>query len=178
MATTVVQTRSELFAELHSTDADMERIAMEFKAQYIALSAKKADLLTRLQALPESGIGEPVLLAFDDAKRTIHWATGEIKLGLKPYRFVKALYFAKKRRLHTMTLEKRVWGKMGNPKSPAVKTMVSRLEKQLREAGFPCKIVHLNHKGHVLHTKNRITGEIYDSRQAEVSGYKLVTVFL
>ena len=162
-------------------DKQEQRIAeqrAELKIEHAAALAEIEELLALSQEWNTNGTIAPVPLTFDDGKRTIGWVGGEVKLGKKPYRFVKALYFAKKQRLRTTTLENRVWGKMGNPAFGAVKTMVSRLEKVLRENGCPYKIVHLNYKGHVLRTVNRNNGKTYDARQMELSGYKLVAKFL
>jgi len=180
--------QSELVDRLRCFAARRERIATnrarrleeEAKDQTdeAAMAIEETEVFARLAELNTSGTVAPVPLTFDDGKRTIGWVGGEVKLGKKPYRFVKALYFANGQRLLATTLENRVWGKMGNPAFGAVKTMVSRLEKVLRENGCPYKIVHLNYKGHVLRTVNRNNGKTYDARQMELSGYKLVAKFL
>jgi len=175
--TSVALAQSEIFDRLRVNHAERQRIAdaqTQLAIENAALLAEETELLARLQELNEGSMATTVPLAFDDTRRMLRWAGGEVRLGKKPYRFVKVLYFAKEWRLHLTTLEKRVWGKRSTPKSGTVKVMVCRLEKTLRMVKFPYRIVHVNYKGHVLRTQNRITGQIYTARQVEVAGYKLV----
>ena len=150
----------------------LDRLRVNY-AERNRLADEEASLWSMLQTL-QSGKVAPVPLVFDPDRQTIRWDGGSVHLGWKPCRIVKALYFAKKRRLLITTLEARAWGKNGNPKSNTVRQTLFRLKNALQAEHFPYEIVSVYCKAQNIETKNRITGATYQFSQPAISGYKLV----
>ena len=142
--TTATILESEILDRLRVNLAERKRLADE--------EAGLWDLLAKVQ----SGAGAPVPLAFDDDKRTIRWDGGSVCLGKKPYRFVKALYFAKKRRLKRAQVDYIVWKKQIVGGRTVYETF-RQLRNTLREAQFPYEIVRRMQSGQIKTVENPIT---------------------
>ncbi len=95
----------------------------------------------RLRILTGAKSGIPTL-AFDRDGRTIRWKTGEILLGPKAFCFVKALWFAQKRRLRTDQLGQIVW-KNEAISSETVRIFLWRMKIRLKKHHFPFEIVQV-----------------------------------
>ena len=179
-ATELLEMEHELAAKRAELQ-EQERMFADEKAKVIAqattLSAQKIEILALLQSLPVSVPSKPVPLIFDNDKQTICWAGGNVKLGKIPFRFVKVLYFAKKRRLKIETVDKRVWLALKGRQSTDHRTICRafyRLQGELKAANFPYEIVNVkNEKKVFTHTDMVTQQERQVVVEPEVKGFKL-----
>jgi DNA repair exonuclease SbcCD ATPase subunit len=148
---------------------EKEKISTE-EAEWLQQEIKLRALLHELN---ENGATTPVPLEFDTASRTIRWVGGSVKLGKKPYKFVKALYHAKKRRAVSHWLIQKVWGNELKHKS-TVKSTVTRLNKRLEETNCPYKVNSATCFLPVIYMQDPATDRIIDSNdRPPVKGFRL-----
>lgn len=183
--------QKEIFDELRLIDAGRQKIAdkrtwlanerakqqaME-KEWWIAekeLAERDKELRERLQNLIIDGELAPVSLVFDENTRTILWDGGSVKLGAKPFKILKVLYFAPIRRAKIHQLAERVWG-ISSKHHSTVKSTVSRLNLELKKAKCPYKIVGAKCLQPIVYKKDPVTHKIKDGmNRPPIKGYKLV----
>ena len=154
--------------------ARARRLEEEAKAQVeeMELQIEKATLIAQLQELNESNIVTPVPLVFEPDGKTIRWAGGSVRLGCKPYKFVKVLYFAKKQRLKRDRIDKKVW-KKEMVADRTVHVTFYELRKNLAEAKCPYEIARIKFKENITTVAHPITKTEKVIIQAEVEAYGL-----
>jgi len=168
---------------------ELRRQIDELVATLAELRKQESEIIRQML----SGVEVPeVPLQFDDKMQTVQWFGKSLKLGGKSYLFLKTLWYAPRHRKKIESLEQSVWKlkKPWNPKEHrrqvAVKTkkevrrvkvasrflsqntlklFLFRLQKRLRSAHFPYKIVPVKNR------KNGITGEIVGYRLKCIKRY-------
>jgi len=184
-------TQKEIFDELRLIDAGRQSIADKrtwlanerAKQQamenewWIAekeLAERDRELREQLQNLIIDGDPTPVSLVFDENTRTIRWDGGGVKLGAKPLKILKVLYFAPNRRAKIHRLAERVWG-ISSKHHSTVKSTISRLNAKLKKAKCPYKIVGAKCLQPIIYKKDPATNKIKNStNRPAIKGFKLV----
>jgi hypothetical protein len=135
----------------------------------------QANVTNLLNQLDENGAMKPVLLDFSDGK-TIRWGVGKcVTLTEKPYNIVKTLYLADKHRMAIASLEGRVWGNATPPSPNNAKVTVSKLNKALRAANCPYKVIRTQCKAKTVSVKNPVTHNVSEvAIHPKIEVYKLV----
>ena len=134
----------------------------------------RTELRERLEAKErkQTRSGE-VPLVFDPDGRTIRWDGGSVRLGKKPFKFVQALYFAKKRRMRIAQIAKAVWGNELIANNTINMTFY-RLVDKLKKANFPYKISSRADKKQTVEYKDKRTGEPRQiTVQPEIIGFSI-----
>ena len=128
----------------------------ELCAEDLVLETELREILeTKERKQTRSG---DVPLVFDPDGRTIRWDGGSVRLGKKPYKFVQALYLAKKKRMRIAGIAKAVWGNELEPHS-TIRVAFCRLKPKLEIANFPYKILSRTDKKKTVEYKDKRTGE-------------------
>ena len=134
----------------------------EMCAELIVLRAEQEE--RREGKARERARSGDVPLVFDPDGRTIRWDGGSVRLGKKPYKFVQALYLAKKKRMRIAGIAKAVWGNVLTAPH-TINVTFYNLVDELKKENFPYKILNVKKKRKVVEVKNPITG---DTRQIAV----------
>ncbi|MDR1383103.1 MAG: hypothetical protein LBJ67_04540 [Planctomycetaceae bacterium] len=116
------------------------RQEIDHHVQRLVILLAEEDEIIR-QTLPESKHAE-IPLQFDDAKRTISWLGGSVRLAQKQYLLVKTLWQSKGRRANIEKIERHVWQHKGTKKElfkkrQTISICVLRSQKSLQNAHFP-----------------------------------------
>jgi DNA-binding response OmpR family regulator len=175
--TTLSLTKQEFCDRQRLRNAERERIATErtewiFRwdaAEKALVQEEAADLQGLMQELTGDGAMSPVPLVFDDDRRTIRWAGGKVRLGWKPYKFVKTLYEAEGQQMDMTDIETEIWGETSDIN---LHNVASRLRKKLEKEApyFPYTVVSVTcEKQQCELEHNRLT-----TIRNAVSGFKLV----
>jgi hypothetical protein len=183
--------QKEIFDELRLIDAGRQNIADKrtwlanerAKQQAIEqelwiaekeLAETDRELRERLQNLILDGELAPISLVFDENTRTIRWNGGSVKLGAKPFKIIKILYFAPNRRAKIRRLVERVWG-ISSKHHSTVKSTVSRLNSKLKKEKCPYKIVGAKCLQPIIYKKDPVTDKIKGGmNRPPIKGFKLV----
>jgi len=187
----LVITQKEIFDELRLIDAGRQKIAdkrtwlaneraklqameQEWWIAEKELAQRDRELRERLQHLTIEGELAPVSLVFDENTRTIRWNGGSVKLGAKPFKILKVLYFAPNRRAKIRGLVERVWG-FSTKHHSTVKSTVSRLNSKLKKEKCPYKIVGAKCLQPIIYKKDPVTNKVKDGiDRPPIKGFKLV----
>ena len=187
----LLTTQKEIFDELRLIDAGRQNIAdkrtwlanerakqqameQEWRIAEKELAERDRELREQLQNLVVDGEIAPVPLVFDENTRTIRWDGGSVKLGTKPFKIVRVLYFAPNRRAKIRSLVERVWGISSKHRS-TVKSTISRLKAKLKEKKCPYKLVGTKCHQPIIYQKDPVTNKIKDSmNRPPITGFKLV----
>ena len=107
-------------------------------------------LNTAIEEQVRLGFGQslsgPTLFFCDDG-HTIRWPNGEIRVGHKPWLFLRALWRGgEKHRAKLERIERKVWGEGRFVPSNTIAQMAKRLAETLKKASFPYKILPLQKK--------------------------------
>jgi DNA-binding response OmpR family regulator len=138
------------------------------------LAEKDRELRERLQTSIIDGELAPVPLVFNKNTRIVHWDGGSVKLGTKPFKILKVLYFVPKRRTKISSLSKRVWG-ISSKHHSTVKSTVSRLNTKLKKAQCPYRISSAKCLQPVIYNRDPVSNKVKDStEQPIITGFKLV----
>ena len=128
--------------------AEIRAIVDPLLAEYKMLEEK---ILAAVNGIKETD--NAVVLEFCPDGKTIKWNKGCIILGKKPYRFIKALYFAQGRRLSIEKIAKAVWNEEGT-KNHTIVVMYHRLAMTLAAAYFPYEIQQIKSGIRVVECEN------------------------
>ena len=118
-------------------------------ARLVALDQEENEILTGTERTGK----KPVPLTF--GKNVVAWGDRKMPLKGKGYKFVKALYDAKKMRLKGGTLGKRVWGKDKEPQRHTFNVFIRWITEKLEKAKFPYLIKPVMRKGQVRQAEER-----------------------
>ena len=174
--------RKKIADEVAGRQAVIQRLADELIkeqgeiAKLLTEDAKlQGDVTNLLDQLDENGAVKPVLLDFSDGK-TIHWGVNRsVTLTKKPYDIIKTLYLTAKRRMPITSLEARVWGKQTPPSPNTAKVTVCELNKALRAANCPYKVIRTQCKAKTVSVKNPVTQNVQEvAILPKIEVYKLV----
>ena len=133
--------KSEIVAELLEIQAEREKIADAVKR----LDDREIELLTRLQD-PKKATKKHIPLIF--GKNVITWDGGGLAIKGKGYKFIKALFEAKKMRLKEAALDQLVWNNE-LPSHDAFKEYIRWLATKLEKAKFPYRLIPVKSKGQI-----------------------------
>ena len=133
--------KSEIVAELQEIQAERQKYADAIKR----LEDRETELLTLLQN-PKKATRKHVPLTF--GKNVITWDNEALAIKGKGYKFVKALYEARKMRLKEATLDRLVWNNELSSHD-AFKEYMRWLATKLEKAKFPYRLIPVKSKGQI-----------------------------
>jgi len=184
-------TQKEIFEELRLINAGRQEIAdkrtwlanerakqQAMENEWIVtekeLAEKDRELRERLQDLTIEDELTLALLEFNENTHTIRWDGGSTKLGAKPFKILKVLYFAPNRRAKIQRLAKRVWG-FSSKHHSTVKSTVSRLNSKLKHEKCPYKIVSAKCLPPIIYKRDLITNKVKGGMdRPPITGFRLV----
>ena len=156
-----MMTIAEMYERRDQLAADLAALDQMIKTEAMRLAGKEESR--------EKRTGRKQL-TFDSNGKTIRWNGGSVRLGKKPYTFVKALY--EKRRMRINGIAKAVWGESLTP-SETIRVTVCNLRKKLAMANFPYEVMTVESKKQEAKVRNPNTGKIRNlTVQPEISGFK------
>ena len=177
--TEVAQDQEEITKErveiLHE-QAEILKLDNEISRLSAVDAGLQANVTVSLDRLDESGAVKPVLIDFDPVDYRLLWGeNGIAKLTEIPFKMFKALYFADD---HTMTLadlEEIVWGENTHISDSTIKTTVSNLNKVLKKADCPYKVVRIKKAPIIRQARHPETKKVMKVvLQPKIEVYKLV----
>ena len=168
----IAKDRTEIACE----QAEILKLDYEISRLSTVDAGLQADVTGSLDRLDENGAVKPVLIDFDSVNYTLLWGkNGVAKLTEIPFRMFKALYFADSHMMTFADLDEIVWGKNTHPSDSTIKTTVSNLNKVLKVAGCPYKVMRIKKDPIIREAQNPKTKKVMKVvLQPKIEVYKLV----